>query len=73
MNRKFMAFMRTNYKQLIKDQLTKQFGMSVVMPANSSASSSTSAGGSGGGVSGSGAPSSGSGMGMGGGPKAAPE
>ena len=30
MNRKFMIFMRKHYKSVIKDHLTKQFGMSVV-------------------------------------------
>ena len=30
MNRKFMEYMRENHKDLIKDKLNQQFGMSVV-------------------------------------------
>ena len=30
MNRKFMEFMRKHYKHVVKDKLTRQFGMSIV-------------------------------------------
>ena len=38
MNKKYMQFMRNNYKHLIKDKLQQQFGMSIISPETQSSS-----------------------------------